>query len=296
MKFLQRVFILGAGLIGGSIAKRLRKIHSTSVELVAFSRNPERLHFIAPKTFDEVLTYQELEKISFGKGDLIVISLPPVLSLLHAWKLPPAHPKALFMDVTSVKYVFSLCCEYPNFVPSHPMAGSHLSGFSASSAELFENKKTFITPLERNSSSAIKIVSDLWKSLGAEVVLVSPLTHDEIVSKTSHLPHLLSFLASSMVGKRERDGVSSGYRDFSRLANSSPELWEEIISLNPFMIEFKNFKKFIKNKLPSTLASDILSRSKKHKAIFGKTTRTFHKKLIRTINDMGGKNWLKEIP
>ncbi len=292
MSEFKRVFVLGAGLIGGSLARKLRKEFGKNIQLIAFSRNPEKLLFLGKDIFDEALEYHKIKSLKFEKGDFVVIALPPILSLIHAWTLPPQNPEAIFIDVTSVKLIFSYCCNYPNFVPTHPMAGSHLSGFHSSKESLFERKTIFLTPLEKTSQRALRKAEELWQATGGEPVIVSPKAHDEMVSKTSHLPHLLSFLASSLVSEKEKEAISSGFRDFSRLAKSSPTLWEEIIQLNPFMTPYRAFRKYLKKKVPKRLYRKIIKNSLKDKSVFGKTMKIFRKKLQKTLEEMGSEKWL----
>jgi prephenate dehydrogenase len=134
-----------------------------------------------------------------------------------------------------------------NFVPGHPVAGAELSGAGAANPNLFRDKNIVLTPLEETSVAALKLVTELWQACGAQVSQMSARRHDEILSAVSHLPHMLAFALMHYICSRESRGADdapgtedmirasellrfagSGFRDFTRIASSSPEMWRDI--------------------------------------------------------------------
>jgi len=123
------------------------------------------------------------------------------------------------------------------FVPAHPIAGAEKSGAAAAQANLYQGKRVVLTPLSENSRVAVARVREAWELCGATVSEMTPQQHDEVFAAVSHLPHLLSFaLVHDLAQRDNRDELlsfaASGFRDFTRIAASSPEMWRDISLAN----------------------------------------------------------------
>ena len=124
-----------------------------------------------------------------------------------------------------------------SFVPGHPIAGTEKSGVEASFSELYENRRVIITPLETSSSDAISKVRSMWQACGADVVETTIEHHDEVLAATSHLPHMLAFSLVDTLAKMDSkneifDFAAGGFRDFTRIASSDPDMWRDICLAN----------------------------------------------------------------
>ena len=137
------------------------------------------------------------------------------------------------------------------FVPGHPIAGREHTGFAAAASELFDGKNVVLTPLAENSPEAIETVRALWRACGAKVVEMSADAHDAIFAAVSHLPHLLAFALVDELAQRPNakdlfSFAASGFRDFTRIASSSPEMWRDI-ALNNREALVGEFDRYLKH-------------------------------------------------
>ena len=129
---------------------------------------------------------------------------------------------------------------FKNFVPAHPIAGAEQSGSNAADIDLFQDKTLILTPLDETNTNALECVKNLWQGCGARVSQINAHQHDEILSAISHLPHLLAAtLMNHIVSTNTKDSLDdllhfagSGFRDFTRIAGSSPEMWRDICLAN----------------------------------------------------------------
>jgi len=237
----KKIVIIGLGLIGGSIARGLSN-KQQNVELIGVGRNEVVLQ---QAQSDGVINRYSTEfKTACADADLIVIAVPSltVESILVELKAVVSE-KTVITDAASVKSeiidaVIKTFGKMPtNFVPGHPIAGSEHSGYSASSAELYQNKKVILTPLDDTDEHAINLVTALWLALGAEVLTMPASKHDAILAATSHLPHLLAFaLVDTLSQQGESEEIfryaAGGFRDFTRIASSDPQMWHDIFMAN----------------------------------------------------------------
>jgi prephenate dehydrogenase len=127
--------------------------------------------------------------------------------------------------------------DLPELVPGHPIAGTENSGVEASFPELYQNRRVILTPTEATSSEALQRVSKMWELCGSDVTVMSVEHHDEVLAATSHLPHMLAFaLVDSLARMKENDEIfryaAGGFRDFTRIASSSPVMWRDICIAN----------------------------------------------------------------
>ncbi len=234
-----KVAIVGLGLLGTSLGLALKGKCFRTV----WARRRESLqHAVETGACDRAS--DNLDE-ALADADLSVICLPvkTIISLVrenrHLFK-----GNSVVTDIGSVKRRIveelepALADLRVAFVGSHPMAGSEQSGAAAAKKDMYRNATVFITPTDRTSPRACEMVSDLWRMAGAHVVSISPDEHDRVVAASSHLVHVsAAALAKAVLGRKGLSKLlpiacAGGFRDSTRVAASSPEMWEEIIELN----------------------------------------------------------------
>ena len=241
MRRLKRVAVVGVGLIGGSRALALRRagVAGTSVGV---DRNAEELARAA--ALGVIDTAAESISDAAKGADLVIIAVPvrAVGPVLHDVALA-MDPGAVVTDAGSTKQDVvaaargELRGHFPRFVPGHPIAGREASGVEAATPELFKGARVVLTPTEQTAQDAVDLVRACWEAAGARVTLLDAGRHDRIFAAVSHLPHLLSFALVSELASRG-DGAelfsfaAGGFRDFTRIAASSPEMWRDIALQN----------------------------------------------------------------
>ena len=241
MATINQLCIIGVGLIGGSLARALKKA-GVCKEIVGASRSAGNLEkAVSLGVIDRFET--DLSK-AVAKADVIVLCVPVGTNraVLEAIR-DHIRTDAILTDVGStkgsvvedVKNVFG---KLPaGFVPGHPIAGTERSGVEASFAELFNDRKVILTPLAETDTKAVHTVRTMWEHAGAEVVEMSVEHHDEVLAATSHLPHLLAFsLVDTLARMDEQTEIfkyaAGGFRDFTRIASSDPVMWHDICLAN----------------------------------------------------------------
>ena len=236
-----RLLVVGLGLIGGSLALGLKQRGGCRT-VVGFDINPteveEGLH---RGVIDEKA--EELFQAVYD-ADVVVLAVPvKVMEGVLAEIRNAIRPETILTDVGSAKgnvveaarRVFG---EVPaNFVPGHPIAGSEKSGVSSAKATLYEHHKVILTPLSETDRFALKQITRMWESVGAEVHHMNVQRHDEVLAATSHLPHLLAFsLVDTLANDHENRDIfryaAGGFRDFTRIAASDPMMWHDIFLAN----------------------------------------------------------------
>lgn len=233
-----RVAVVGAGLLGGSVARAIRE-RRLAGEVVALVRRAEaQREIVALGIADRA----ELDPAAGVRGADLVVLASPVHAMpgLLAQLAPHLAPGAIVTDVGSVKG--PLAETLPRLLPagacyvgSHPMAGSHRTGYAHARADLFEGAACIVTPARPANPAAEERVLWLWRALGCRVLRRSAQRHDEEVAWVSHAPHALAFafaaaLADSPASARELAGP--GFRDFTRIAGSDPAMWADILVSN----------------------------------------------------------------
>ncbi|MGH8763549.1 MAG: prephenate dehydrogenase [Nitrosospira sp.] len=246
---MNKLVIIGVGLIGGSFALALRKA-GLARHIVGVGRSPENLqHARRLGAIDEIAS--DLQR-ALKDAEIVFLAIPvgqtgEIMAQISSF----LEPDTIVTDAGSTKQdVVAAARSYltkhlNNFVPGHPIAGAELSGASAADAELFRNKNLVLTPLDETSVGAVKRVTELWQACGARVSQMSAIRHDNIFAAVSHLPHVLAFLLMNRIytgigrdpGDLLRPGdllhfTGSGFRDFTRIAGSSPEMWRDICLAN----------------------------------------------------------------
>ncbi len=244
---MNKILIFGVGLIGGSIALSLKKTGLTS-SIIGVGRNQDNLNdAIKLKIIDH--TSQDLDK-NIAEANIIIIAtpvaqIPSILKIIQ----PYLSSHTIITDVGSTKtdVIESareiLGQQYSQFIGGHPIAGSEKHGAMAAHSDLFKNKNVILTPDQHSSLRAKEMITTLWKNAGAKVSYMSHIDHDKIFSTISHLPHLLAFSLVDMITQRSNANellkyAASGFKDFTRIAASSPEMWKDIIFANKkFILE-----------------------------------------------------------
>ncbi|MBP7604713.1 MAG: prephenate dehydrogenase/arogenate dehydrogenase family protein [Spirochaetes bacterium] len=236
----RRVSVVGLGLLGGSLCRALKEADA-SVHITAFARDVARLsRALSDGMIDRALPVGELSPAGF---DLVVIA-SPVLSSIESLEKLLGHPEiggCLIIDVGSVKApLVALADAHMNgarFVGCHPMAGSEKSGYEHSSGALYRGASVIITPGKKNTEDDVRAVERFWTSLGARTVRSGAEEHDRLVAVTSHMPHLAAcavadLVADTAAGTDITPFIGNGFRDLTRIAMGSPDLWTDIEAAN----------------------------------------------------------------
>jgi len=235
---LEQLTILAPGLLGGSVA---RAAHARAVakRIVIWARRPETRLRLREQPWCNAVA--DTPAAAAQNASLVVIASPVdrivPLAAEIAGVLPPL---ACVTDVGSVKgeisrHASKLIGRGAHFVGAHPMAGSEKTGWEHSSAELFERRTCFVTPLPDTDATAVDRVARFWSDLGAEVVTVDADKHDEIVAHISHLPQAIATTLCSFLAKKNpawRNFAGGGLRDTTRIAGSDALIWRTIFEQN----------------------------------------------------------------
>ncbi len=236
-----RVVVCGVGLIGGSFALALKRAGLAGT-VVGVGRHPETLQTaVTLGLIDEIA----LDWKTALKGAGLVLLAMPVgqMATVMAAMAPYLEPDTLVTDAGSTKAdVFEAIYTHlnhrlENVVPAHPIAGAEKSGPTAAFADLFCGKRVVVTPLPENSADAVRQVESAWEACGAIISRMSSMDHDRVFAAVSHLPHLLAFgLVHDIQGRDNAEQLfsfaASGFRDFTRIAGSHPEMWRDICLSN----------------------------------------------------------------
>jgi prephenate dehydrogenase len=237
----KKVIIFGAGLIGGSFALALRKANAVE-EVVGFGRRRETLeHATQLGILDRIGADYAAELGDAG----IVLLATPVGQMADIMERIAPHlgARTLVTDGGSTKCDVvaaaraKLGDRIAQFIPAHPIAGAEKTGPEAALPDLYHGKKVVLTPIPENSPESIQRVRLAWELCGAVVSELTPRQHDEVFAAVSHLPHLLSYALVHDLARRENRDLllsfaASGFRDFTRIAASSPEMWRDICLAN----------------------------------------------------------------
>lgn len=230
--------VIGVGLIGGSFALALKQSKKVT-KVVGVGRNAANLKLALERGIIDSIAPDPAT--AARDADLILVSTP--VAQFRAVFAGLADAKGLITDGGSTKRDViaaarkALGKTIAQFVPAHPIAGAEKSGAGAASAELFRDKRVVVTPLRENRPAALEQVESAWKSCGARVTRMDPEEHDAVLAAVSHLPHLLAYALVYDVAKRNNSQqlfsfAAGGFRDFTRIASSHPEMWRDICLAN----------------------------------------------------------------
>jgi prephenate dehydrogenase len=238
---IRQLTIIGLGLIGGSLALALKRAGAVG-RVTAYARRQASI--------DEALS---LGVIDAGSTDLaeavagaeVVVVATPVGAMEAIFRQLAPHLTAdmALTDVGSTKGSVVTAAQRAlgqlptGFVPGHPIAGTESSGVGAAFAELYQHRRVILTPLEASRSEAVAKVRAMWEACGAEVIEMGVEHHDEVLAATSHLPHMLAYaLVDTLARMDESEEIfefaAGGFRDFTRIASSSPAMWHDICLAN----------------------------------------------------------------
>jgi len=238
---IERLTVIGVGLIGGSLARALRAAGVVG-EVIGCGRSAANL--------EKAVELGVVDRFNHDPGqavegaDMIFISVPlGAMRGIFAGIRGHLRDDAVITDGGSVKgsVVADAAAVFgapPRaFVPGHPIAGTERSGVDASFPELYRNRRVILTPLPETDPAAVERVSGMWRTCGAEVTCMGVAHHDEVLAATSHLPHMLAFgLVDTLARMRENDEIfryaAGGFRDFTRIASSNPVMWRDICIAN----------------------------------------------------------------
>ncbi len=247
-----KVAIFGVGLIGGSFSLALKKA-GLADEVIGFGRSSQ--------TLDEAKKLSIIDRTGamedLNDADLVLIATPVGQMRAVMKGISPFIGKhTLVTDGGSTKcdVVEFARAEFgeklTQFIPAHPIAGAENSGPAAAKADLYVGKKVVLTPLHENSPELVEKAKKVWEACGANVTTMKPEEHDGVFATVSHLPHLLSFALVHDISVRENRELllsfaASGFRDFTRIAGSSPEMWRDICLSNrdALLVELDRYMK-----------------------------------------------------
>jgi len=222
-----KLAVIGVGLIGGSFALALKKAKAVS-HVVGVGRGAANLKLAQERGI--------IDSIAKDPGDADVVLVAAPVGQYPAIFKSLRGSKAIITDAGSTKRdVVALGRDLPRFVPGHPIAGAEKSGAAAASADLFRDRRVVLTPLKE--SEDVAKVRKLWEACGARVSSMTAEEHDEVLAAVSHLPHLLAFGLVHDIAKRKNSEqlfsfAAGGFRDFTRIASSHPEMWRDICLAN----------------------------------------------------------------
>jgi prephenate dehydrogenase len=241
VKKIDKLVICGVGLIGGSFALALRKAGLVN-RIVGIGRRPEPLATAQQLgLIDEVCTDWAL---ALEGAEVVLLAMPVgQMDAVAAAIAPHLGPDTIVTDAGSTKrdvieaIYRHLGAQLANVVPAHPIAGAEKSGPTAARADLYKGRKVVVTPLPENRPEAVARVREMWAACGAVLHEMSPQEHDRVFAAVSHMPHLLAFgLVHDLAGRANAEQLFSyaagGFRDFTRVAGSHPEMWRDICVAN----------------------------------------------------------------
>lgn len=263
---MKKLVIFGVGLIGGSLALALKK-QANAPLCIGVGRNQANL--------EQALTLNIIDEIgndipsALKDADMVLIAAPVAQTkrILSSIK-PHLNINTIITDAGSTKTdVIAMAEEVlgaqaNQFVGGHPIAGAEKSGAAAAMADLFVDKNVVLTPTDNTNIEALTKVRELWQSCGAKVIEMPAERHDGIFATVSHLPHILAFaLVEDIASRNNADELfqfaASGFRDFTRIAGSSPEMWRDISFANKtaLLSEITTYEQALA-KLKQTLANE----------------------------------------
>ena len=233
-----KLAVIGVGLIGGSFALALKKAKAVS-HVIGVGRSKQNLDLARERG---IIDSTAADAAAAARAaDLVLVATP--VAQFPAVFAALKDSKALITDGGSTKRDVIAAARKAlgggigRFVPAHPIAGAEKSGALAASAELFQNRRVVLTPLAENSADAVATVEKAWAACGARLSRMSADEHDAVLAAVSHLPHLLAYALVHDIARRDNAAqlfsfAAGGFRDFTRIASSHPEMWRDICAAN----------------------------------------------------------------
>ncbi len=241
MNPIKHLVVIGTGLIGGSLALALKKAGAVE-RITGVGRSRDNLELAQQRGIVDDWTHDIAAAVT--DADMVVIAVPMAayesVFTVMADTLPAT---AIVTDAGSTKQsavaaAQKILPDMSRFVPAHPIAGTEQSGAGAAFAELFEHHLCILTPDENTDAQALQQVRAMWERVGSRVICMAPAEHDDFLAAVSHLPHLAAFALVNAVRKQGSDAhepfefAAGGFRDFTRIASSSPQMWRDIALCN----------------------------------------------------------------
>ena len=249
---INRLALIGVGLIGGSLARALRDAGHVR-EVIGYGRGLANLQrAVELGVVDRIETSLSA---AVRDADMVVLATPVgCMAEILAAIAPYLAKDAVVTDVGSVKGTIAAAAraalgeKLAGFVPGHPIAGTERTGVEASFSSLFVGRRVVLTPLPETSAEALARVRAMWQAAGADVMSMSVEHHDAVLAATSHLPHLLAYALVDMLARLDDSReifayAAGGFRDFTRIASSDPVMWRDISLANRAAI-VKMLKKY----------------------------------------------------
>ena len=236
-----KIVVFGTGLIGGSFALALKEAGAVE-EVVGFGRTPATLRTAQQLGVIDRAGINPTHEIE--EADIVLVATPVAqMPEIFARIEPYLGPNTIVTDGGSTKGDVVAAAraafgdKISQFVPAHPIAGAENSGPAAARWDLYQGKKVVVTPLPENSDDALDHIKRAWSLCGADIYELAPEAHDRVFAAVSHLPHLLSYALVHDLAVREDADLfftfaASGFRDFTRIAASHPEMWRDICLAN----------------------------------------------------------------
>ncbi|TDJ28851.1 MAG: prephenate dehydrogenase/arogenate dehydrogenase family protein [Gammaproteobacteria bacterium] len=238
---IDRLAIIGVGLIGGSLALALKQAGEVK-HVVGCGRNEKNL--IKGVELGVIDSYQVSIADAVKGADIVVLAIPlGSMQTVFEEIAGAISNQTVITDVGSAKasvvQVATECLgeRIRQYVPGHPIAGTEKSGVEAGFASLYQNRKVILTPLESTDKDAIETIDKMWRHCGASIEYLSVQHHDKVLAATSHLPHMLAFaLVTFLSGLNDHDEIfryaAGGFRDFTRIASGDPVMWRDVCLSN----------------------------------------------------------------
>lgn len=299
---LQKISIIGFGLIGSSIAREIKKNKLAKIISACDVSNKALKEIKSLKLANEITNKLE---VSVQNANLIFICTP--LSTYEGIFLKLrtiVNKNTIITDVGSSKseavhLAETILPKDFSYVPGHPIAGTEESGPKAGLLNLFRNRWFIITPGSLTRSTAKNKVINFWKKLGSKITVMNPKSHDNIMAITSHIPHLIAYnivgTAAKLEDKIKSEVIkfsASGFRDFTRIASSDPTMWRDIVISNKKQILFM-LQRF--NKDLSHLEQSIKKENKRELFNIFNKTRNIRKKIVQAGQDIKAPNFGRKI-
>ena len=276
-------------MIGSSIAQSVMKTNKTA-SIYAFDKSTTLKQRLKKANLSKIIPLKSLQEISQINVDLIIVCTP-ILQYSSIFKKIDSlnNNKFIVTDVGSTKYNIESLYLKNNFqfkfVPSHPIAGIEKSGLENGFFGLFDNRYNIICPIKNTPKSEINKIINFWQSLSMKIEIMTSKEHDHVLSLTSHLPHVISYSLVLTAMKKEKSLNSKlikfsagGFRDFTRVAGSDPEMWRDIFLANSKQIQklTKNFISELKN-----FSNDLNVKNSKNLLIKLKKTKKVRNQIVK---------------
>ncbi|OIO67071.1 MAG: prephenate dehydrogenase [Zetaproteobacteria bacterium CG1_02_53_45] len=241
VKPIQHLVVIGTGLIGGSLSLALKRAGMVN-RVTGVGRNRDNLELAKDLGVVDDWTHDVAQAVQ--SADVVLLSVPmQAYDGVFAAMADQLGEHTVVTDAGSTKQsAIAAAKKYlhnsEQFIAAHPIAGTEQSGAAAAFAELYDGRLCIVTPEADSNPAALTIVKQMWEQAGARVEVMAATEHDEFLASVSHLPHLAAFALVNAVSKQRSDGhdpfrfAAGGFRDFTRIASSSPEMWRDIALCN----------------------------------------------------------------